>query len=53
MVKGGYGAFSLEDYELGLTAQEFFGRALNNFGVRELLDAFIQKCAGASASIDG
>lgn len=42
MVKGIYGDFSTEEYLLGLTTPVFFGSALNNFGVRELLDAFIQ-----------
>ena len=41
LVQGVYPEFSLEDYLAGTITPTFFGSALNNFGVRELLDAFI------------
>ena len=37
-----YPEFSVEDYLKGEIAPVFFGSAVNNFGVRELLDAFIE-----------
>ena len=37
-----YPAFSLEEYLSGDLQPVFFGSALNNFGVRELLDCFIE-----------
>jgi len=37
-----YPAFSIEDYLRGDLQPVFFGSALNNFGVRELLDCFIE-----------
>ncbi|HAV02918.1 MAG TPA: peptide chain release factor 3, partial [Chryseobacterium sp.] len=37
-----YPEFNREDYMAGNLQPVFFGSALNNFGVRELLDAFIQ-----------
>jgi peptide chain release factor 3 len=37
-----YGPFQKEDYLQGKLAPVFFGSAVNNFGVRELLDCFIQ-----------
>lgn len=36
-----YPEFSQEDYMAGSLQPVFFGSALNNFGVRELLDAFV------------
>src|SRR5690606_32114361 len=36
-----YPAFDREDYLKGNLQPVFFGSALNNFGVRELLDCFI------------
>ena len=37
-----YPEFNREDYMNGDLQPVFFGSALNNFGVRELLDAFIE-----------
>ncbi len=37
-----YPDFNLEEYVSGKLQPVFFGSALNNFGVRELLDCFIQ-----------
>ena len=37
-----YPAFEREDYLLGMISPVFFGSAINNFGVRELLDCFVQ-----------
>ncbi len=38
----GYNKFNKEDYLKGTLQPIFFGSALNNFGVRELLDTFIE-----------
>lgn len=37
-----YPAFTREDYLNGLASPVFFGSAVNNFGVRELLDCFVE-----------
>ena len=42
LLKGVYGSFDNEKYLAGDLAPAFFGSALNNFGVRETLDAFIE-----------
>ena len=42
LIEGVYDAFSEEDYLSGKVAPVFFGSAINNFGVRELLDTFIK-----------
>jgi len=42
LINGVYGDFVEEDYLNGSLAPVFFGSALNNFGVRELLDTFIK-----------
>lgn len=42
LVQGVYPAFSQEDYLKGHQQPVFFGSALNNFGVRELLDCFVK-----------
>nr|WP_299000921.1 peptide chain release factor 3 [uncultured Allomuricauda sp.] len=42
LVSGVYPAFDQEAYLKGEQQPVFFGSALNNFGVRELLDCFIQ-----------
>jgi peptide chain release factor 3 len=42
LVEGVYGDFEIEKYRLGMQAPVFFGSALNNFGVKELLDTFIE-----------
>jgi len=41
MVEGVYPAFSQEEYLSGDLQPVFFGSALNNFGVKELLDCFV------------
>lgn len=41
LVTGVYPEFSMEEYLKGTITPTFFGSALNNFGVRELLDAFV------------
>ena len=41
LVTGIYPEFNKEDYQNGDLQPVFFGSALNNFGVRELLDCFI------------
>lgn len=41
LVEGVYPAFNKQQYLEGLQQPVFFGSALNNFGVRELLDCFI------------
>lgn len=42
LVQGVYPGFSQEDYLKGHQQPVFFGSALNNFGVRELLDCFVK-----------
>ena len=42
LVEGIYPEFNKEDYLNGTLQPVFFGSALNNFGVRELLDCFIE-----------
>ena len=42
LINGVYGDFNQENYLNGKVAPVFFGSALNNFGVQELLDSFIE-----------
>lgn len=42
LINGVYEPFSREAYRAGTLAPVFFGSALNNFGVRELLETFIE-----------
>ena len=42
LIDGVYDEFNKEKYLSGKIAPVFFGSALNNFGVQELLDAFIE-----------
>ena len=42
LVNGVYPEFNLEDYRNAEVAPVFFGSALNNFGVQELLDCFVE-----------
>lgn len=42
LLEGVYPELNMEDYLSGQLAPVFFGSALNNFGVKELLDCFIQ-----------
>jgi peptide chain release factor 3 len=41
LIDGVYDPFSIDEYRAGTQAPVFFGSALNNFGVRELLETFI------------
>jgi peptide chain release factor 3 len=41
LIEGVYGNFDIQQYLEGNLSPVFFGSAVNNFGVRELLDAFI------------
>ncbi|MCC5919723.1 MAG: peptide chain release factor 3 [Cyclobacteriaceae bacterium] len=41
LISGGYDPFDRETYLSGEVAPVFFGSAVNNFGVKELLDCFI------------
>jgi peptide chain release factor 3 len=41
LIEGVYEPFAVESYRAGDLAPVFFGSALNNFGVRELLETFI------------
>ncbi len=41
LVDGIYGSLDKEMYLEGLSAPVFFGSAINNFGIRELLDTFV------------
>ncbi len=42
LVSGVYPEFDVETYRSGEVAPVFFGSALNNFGVQELLDCFVE-----------
>ncbi len=42
LLEGVYGELDKDDYRAGKIAPVFFGSAVNNFGVKELLDTFIQ-----------
>jgi len=42
LLEGVYGDFDREPYLRGQVAPVFFGSAINNFGVKELLETFIQ-----------
>ena len=42
MVQGMYPEFEKEYYLEGMVSPVFFGSAINNFGVRELLDCFVE-----------
>jgi len=42
LIEGVYDPFSEETYRDGILAPVFFGSAINNFGVKELLDTFCQ-----------
>ncbi|MDP3463007.1 MAG: peptide chain release factor 3 [Bacteroidales bacterium] len=42
LVEGVYPAFRVDDYLNGDICPVFFGSALNNFGVKELLDCFVR-----------
>lgn len=42
LIDGVYGELNTEDYLTGTTAPVFFGSAINNFGVQEMLDMFIK-----------
>jgi peptide chain release factor 3 len=42
LIDGVYGELNLEDYLSGKTAPVFFGSAVNNFGVKEMLDTFVR-----------
>ena len=50
LVHGASPAFDLERYLAGKQTPVFFGSAVNNFGVRELLDCFVEALAGAAAA---
>ncbi len=42
LVDGVYGQLNIEEYRKGKVAPVFFGSAINNFGVRELLETFVR-----------
>jgi peptide chain release factor 3 len=42
LVQGASHAFDVGEYRAGRLTPVFFGSAINNFGVRELLDAFVE-----------
>ena len=42
LIEGVYPEFDVEDYLSATIAPVFFGSALNNFGVQELLDCFVE-----------
>ncbi len=42
LIEGVYPEFDVEKYRAGQVAPVFFGSALNNFGIKELLDCFVR-----------
>lgn len=42
LIEGVYPAFNIDEYLAGRLAPVFFGSALNTFGVKELLDCFVE-----------
>ena len=42
LIDGVYGELKVADYLSGKTAPVFFGSAVNNFGVKEMLDTFVR-----------
>src|SRR5690606_27352857 len=42
LIDGIYGDFDVEEYLKGEIAPVFFGSALNNFGIKELLEKFLE-----------
>jgi peptide chain release factor 3 len=42
LIEGVYGDFKIEEYLEGREAPVFFGSALNNFGIKELLEKFLE-----------
>jgi peptide chain release factor 3 len=42
LIEGASSPFSIEEYLKGSQTPVFFGSAINNFGVQELLDAFVE-----------
>jgi len=42
LIEGVYPEFDMEKYRAGRVAPVFFGSALNNFGIKELLDCFVR-----------
>ena len=50
LIDGVYGELAANDYLTGKVAPVFFGSALYNFGVQELLDAFV-KIAPSSITV--
>jgi peptide chain release factor 3 len=57
LVRGASHAFEREEYRAGRLTPVFFGSALTNFGVREMLDGFVENapsprpCAAASREV--
>ncbi|MDY0269017.1 peptide chain release factor 3 [Trichloromonas sp.] len=49
LLEGAANPFELQEYLKGNQTPVFFGSAINNFGVRELLDAFVELAPGPSA----
>ena len=52
LVRGASPRFDLERYRAASQTPVFFGSAVNNFGVRELLRAFVQHSPGPAAAPD-
>ncbi len=49
LLEGAANPFILEEYLKGNQTPVFFGSAVNNFGVRELLDAFVEQAPAPSS----
>jgi peptide chain release factor 3 len=51
LLEGVYGDLDSQDYLTGTTAPVFFGSALNNFGIQEMLDTFIEIAPNPKARV--
>jgi len=49
LLEGAANPFELDQYLKGSQTPVFFGSAINNFGVREMLDAFVEMAPGPKA----
>jgi len=51
LIDGIYENFSVEEYLNGSLAPVFFGSAINNFGIKELLDTFVEIAPSPTADL--
>ena len=53
LVKGASHAFNMDDYLSGMLTPVYFGSAINNFGIKELLDDFVAFAPAPQARVYG